>query len=565
MKKFTFTFSLFIVCISHFTANAQEIKGRTPAGAVYIQKDPPKPADLVFVENSLVFSDADKNNMIDADETCYLRFIIENRGIGEGFNLKVDVKEANSNSGLDFMQSTNIGNLKVGQRINVEIPVKGKHTLTNGTAGFSITVVELNGFNSETVSVDVKTREFQPPRLSIVEYPVSCSDGSKTIQYNQPFEVNVLIQNKGYGSANNAILQITYPPNILLGDGEVETKIGKLEPDESKIIKYSFTIPRSYQGTSIPMNLKLSESLNKYGETKDITFEVNQAVSENKIVVPGIEQNTPIITDKSLTSDVDKNIPFSGINNPHIYALIIGNEDYSSQQAGLSSEVNVDYAVNDADVFSKYVLSTLGAEKEKVRYIPNATAGKMKQGISWLTENARLNNGNAEIIFYYSGHGLPDDSTKEAYLIPVDVSGTNVRDGIKLDKVIADIAAVPSKRATLFIDACFSGGSRNQGLLAMKYGKMPARPNYLQGKLVMFTSSSGEESSGVYRDKQHGFFTYYLLKKLQETKGDVSYLDLGTYIKDQVVSKTTLITKPQTPQVLFSKEVENEWGGWKMK
>jgi len=33
------------------------------------------------------------------------------------------------------------------------------------------------------------------------------------------------------------------------------------------------------------------------------------------------------------------------------YALIIGNEDYKSYQTTLSSEQNVDYAVNDATVF----------------------------------------------------------------------------------------------------------------------------------------------------------------------------------------------------------------------
>lgn len=565
MKKLVIIFLIFSVCFSQSIVQAQEIKGRTPAGAVYIQKDPPKPADLVFAENSLVFVDADKNLMIDADESCYIKFSIENKGLGDGLNLKVIVKETTGNTGLQFLQSTGLGNLKVGQKLNVEIPVKGKHSLINGNASFTVIVEELNGFNSETVSVEVKTREFQAPRLTIVEYPVSCRDGGKTIQYNRPFEVNVLIQNKGYGRASDAILKITYPPNILLGEGEAETIIGQLEPNESKVITYSFTIPRSYQGTSIPMNLKLSESYNKYGENKDIVFEVNQAVVENKIVVQGIEQNQPVITDVSLTSDVDKNIPVTSVKNPHIYALIIGNQDYSSYQTGLNSEVNVDFARNDAEIFASYVENTLGAESKKVNYIPDATLGKMNRGLAWLIENAVLDKGDAEIIFYYSGHGLPDEETKEAYLMPTDVSGVNVREGIKLDKVIADITAVPSKRATLFIDACFSGGARNQGLLAAKPGRLKPEPNLLKGKLVMFSSSSGVESSGVYRDKQHGFFTYYLLKKLQETKGDINYMDLGKYLKEEVQKETTIISKPQTPQVQYSKEVENEWGEWKMK
>jgi hypothetical protein len=103
------------------------------------------------------------------------------------------------------------------------------------------------------------------------------------------------------------------------------------------------------------------------------------------------------------------------------------------------------------------------------------------------------------------------------------------------------------------------------GLLAMKGSKQRPRENELPGKLVMFTSSSGEESSGVYREKQHGFLTYFMLKKLKETSGNITYKDLGTYIKENVVKESTLESKPQTPQVRYSISVENEWEQWMMK
>jgi hypothetical protein len=557
--------SIFIFQLPIFNASAQEIKGSTPPGSVNISKDPPKPADLVFVANTLQFADSDNNKMIDADETCYIRFTLQNAGIGDGLQIKAVLKEASGLQGLEFSQYTALGTLKAGQTMQVEILLNAKHSIVSGTAKFSITIEELNGFNSETALIEVRSREFQPPQLTVVEYTVTCSDGSKTIQYNRPFDLTVLIQNKGTGKATDVRVNVQYPESIFMGDGTASANIGVLETGASKIMNYSFTIPRAYQGTAIPLKLQLTESWGKYGTSKDINLELNQQVSENKLVVEGVNITPNNIPEVSLSSDVDKNIPVAETKNQHIYALIIGNEDYSSKQTGLSSEVNVDYAKNDADIFSKYVQSTLGAESEKVKYLPDATAAQMKQGINWLIDNAKRDNGNAEIIFYYSGHGLPDDSTKDAYLIPVDVSGTNVRDGIKLDGVIANIAAVPSKHATLFIDACFSGGARNQGLLAMKGVKFPARANYLQGKLVMFSSSTGEESSGVWRDKQHGFFTYFLLKKLQETKGDVSFLDLGTYLQTKVLDQTLLISKKQTPQVLFSKEVESEWEEWRMK
>ena len=63
------------------------------------------------------------------------------------------------------------------------------------------------------------------------------------------------------------------------------------------------------------------------------------------------------------------NIPLNNKKNPHRYALVIGNEDYSSFQTGLSSEVNVDYAINDAKVFSEYCQKTLGVDSRHLKLL----------------------------------------------------------------------------------------------------------------------------------------------------------------------------------------------------
>ena len=58
-------------------------------------------------------------------------------------------------------------------------------------------------------------------------------------------------------------------------------------------------------------------------------------------------------------------------------------------------------------------------------------------------------------------------------------------------------------------------------------------------------------------------FTYHLLKKLQETKGDIKYNEMAEYIKTEVAKKSILINnKPQNPQVNVSPSVYNEWIDW---
>ncbi|MSP64616.1 MAG: hypothetical protein EXR16_03170 [Bacteroidetes bacterium] len=76
----------------------------------------------------------------------------------------------------------------------------------------------------------------------------------------------------------------------------------------------------------------------------------------------------------------------------------------------------------------------------------------------------------------------------------------------------------------------------------------------------------GEESSLPWKDKQHGMFTYFLLKKFQETKGEVSFSELGSFLKDNVgLESVRTNSKKQTPQVLISDKVKDIWGQLKLK
>ena len=57
----------------------------------------------------------------------------------------------------------------------------------------------------------------------------------------------------------------------------------------------------------------------------------------------------------------------------------------------------------------------------------------MNQTIDLVTKIVSKLGNNAELIFYYAGHGFPDELTKEPYLIPVDVSTSYLNNAISLD------------------------------------------------------------------------------------------------------------------------------------
>ena len=260
------------------------------------------------------------------------------------------------------------------------------------------------------------------------------------------------------------------------------------------------------------------------------------------------------------TSDVDKDIPVTRTTNKNTFALIIGNEDYRSFQGGLNDEINVSFAAIDADIFSKYVHKTLGVPRKNITLLTNATAGQIKQALAKMSHIAKAYEGEAAFIFYYAGHGLPDKVTRIPYLIPVDVNSSDLSFAISLDEALGKLTENPHTRVTVFLDACFTGGGRNESLALSRGVKIRPKSPFIKGNLVMFSASSGNESAFAFNEKAHGMFTYFLLKKLKESEGKVSYKELSYYLNIEV-RRNSIITnnKAQTPEVTVSPSLENSW------
>lgn len=259
----------------------------------------------------------------------------------------------------------------------------------------------------------------------------------------------------------------------------------------------------------------------------------------------------------SQLSDIDTNIPKTSFIRNNTYAIIIGNEDYKSKQPNLGYEANVKYALNDAKIVNEYVTKTLGVPPINITHLTNATSAQIKQAVDKLKQ-IPLVNPNAEIIFYYAGHGLPNQQTKEQYIIPVDVNSSNLSLGLKINDIDKELNANNPKQVLLIFDACFSGAARNQGLLSDRAVRVKPKDNVLQGNTIILSASSNEEASKGYDEMQHGMFTYFLLKKIRETKGDIDLQTLFDFIHFNVREKSLLINNQfQTPTITKSPQIQN--------
>lgn len=522
-------------------------------------------------------------SVLDAEETATLSIKIKNVGPGDAKNVSVNL--SGYLKGLSFPTSTSFPTIAAnGGEQKVDILIKGSLELPTAEATIKIEAFEPNfKVKVQGKQLSFQTRELRKPELILAQYAIlenQSANPNNQIDINEMIDLKFAVQNVGQGNAENVNIEVSNNQKGVMLLGVVNGSqllrqnpaFNSLEAGKYETIVYRYFVNSEFADNELQFTIKSDERIGQFGFTQTKTFPINKQLEEsgyirNIAVQDDNDQKGEVIIEDipEFVVDVDTDIPVSASKNSSAYALIIGNEDYSSKQKTLSSEQNVDFAINDAQVFANYCEKTIGIPKKQIKVLKNATAAEIHQGLSWINNLAKVEDGNAEIIFYYSGHGLPHESTKEPYLIPVDVSGTQLEYAVKLADVYGKLTEHPAKKITVFLDACFSGGARNEGLLAMKAVRFKPKETAISNKLVVFSSSSGDESSAVYRDKKHGYFTYFLLKKLKETKGEVDYQSLQDYIKRSVSKETGLINKIQTPQVQVSPQVESEWPGWKLK
>ena len=258
-------------------------------------------------------------------------------------------------------------------------------------------------------------------------------------------------------------------------------------------------------------------------------------------------------------ADVDRNIPVTGAVADKTFAVVIANEEYTR-------EAWVPFALRDGEVFAEYCQKTLGIPEKNIRVVRNATLNDMKFQLNWLAQVLGTYNGTARAIVYYAGHGVPDEADKGAYLLPVDGYGSDVSTGYALKDFYAALNGAPAESVTVFLDACFSGAKRESGMMASARGvAIKVKEEAPQGKMVVFTAAQGDETAYQYAEKGHGMFTYFLLKKLQETKGEVTLGELGDYLTGEVKRESLLNNnKAQTPTVIPAAGMTG-WREWRLK
>lgn len=259
-------------------------------------------------------------------------------------------------------------------------------------------------------------------------------------------------------------------------------------------------------------------------------------------------------------SEVDTNIPVAKKQAETTFAFIIANENYP--------DAPVPYSLNDGRMFREYCQKTLGIPESHINMYEDATFGNIITAVEKMKSVADAYDGEASVIFYYAGHGFPDDKQSTAYLLPIDGDAASITStGYSLAKLYKEIASLKLRASVVFLDACFSGAKREDEMLTSARGvAIKVKEEAPQGNMLVFSAAQGDETAHQLEEKHHGLFTYCLLKELQASQGDVDLGTLTDNVTRQVKRQSVVINnKRQTPTAIPSPAFANSWRTMKLK
>tara|TARA_Y100000588_G_C14163206_1_gene885748 strand:- start:79 stop:1284 length:1206 start_codon:yes stop_codon:yes gene_type:complete len=242
--------------------------------------------------------------------------------------------------------------------------------------------------------------------------------------------------------------------------------------------------------------------------------------------------------------------------NHKAIALVIGIGEYSDAP-------DAPYADLDAEYFTDYAHLALGIPAQNIKFLVNNKArGVYVRRVMkrWLP--VMIEQGKTDVYVFFAGHGLASRDGKDLYLLPEDGLPDLLEETSITRNEIYDVLTASAPRSvTVFLDTCFSGGTRgNETLVA------DARPILVTTKddsapegFTVFAASSGNEISSSLPEAKHGLFSYFLMKGMEggaDSNADqqITAGELHAYISDNVSRQALRLGRVQTPQLQGNEE-----------
>ncbi len=362
-----------------------------------------------------------------------------------------------------------------------------------------------------------------------------------------------MVCNKGQGPAR------AVRATLIIGDRQIAPLDGvtvflpEIGPASEAVATFSIFVKNSYGGSAkLPLQLRVDEGRPNYGVVAPLNVTLGESgprFMEVRVDPRELPQEAETIADIGI--DVDRPFPKAARQDADAVGVVIGIERYNGRISG------VPYALRDATIMRQYFVNRLGVPPENILFLTNERATKAE--IETALEGqlpGLIRHGKSRVYVYYAGHGAPDVAKGTSYLVPHDGNPEYPKQSCyAMPSFYGALRALDALSVTVFLDACFSGSSgRGPAIHPLLAGTRPiaikALEQELPPKTVVFAAATGAQASSDYPQKQHGLFTYFLLKGLRGEAGvggKVTVKSLRDYLAREVTAQARRMGRNQTP------------------
>ena len=486
--------------------------------------DPPH-----FTIQGIQVNESSGNGIIDAREKGNIQIAIFNDGQSPAHSVIASVLPTDPNMSLIIGQPFVLDTLQAGRIKYANIDIEGLLQVESGEHEFELLLSSKEKVELEIpYKFKVETKSMIPPKMIIADFAVSNDFGTQYIPRDEIVNLTIRIQNVGEGDSESVSVFVKENWTYLTPEFNGEITLPAFNSGDYMDID----IPIKSSENNFAIEVQLVDYLGKKVDQRIDLETMKNYRSPMELTIQDIGAEEVVYYPDELGEvDVDRRIPL-GRKNPNGLAVIIGTQDYEDKHYPY-----LEYADRDRDVIRTYFRQAFGfsdfqilpskpwqmeggPSADEYQMIFDPYQGDLRKRIISAEKYSEMDD--IDLYVYYRGYG--EWINGRPFLIPRDAKFDRDVTKYPLEEMLSSLSRLSVlgslRTITLFLDISYLDPEKSSGSL-WDYPDLPE-------KISILSSNSNGETSQIYKDKKHSFFTYSLLKGLSGNADDGnSIVDLG--------------------------------------
>ena len=496
------------ICYSITAVDKEEDESGYSISACNRVFDPPH-----FTIQSHKLIEPSGNGALDARENGSIQFAIFNDGQSPAHNIIISVLPVDPDPNLVLGAPIILDTLRAGRIKFVKIDIKSLLEVKTGEYQLELKLSSKDKIKlDEQYLLNISTKSMTPPKMIVADFAITNDFNTRYIPKNETVNLTIRVQNVGEGDTEYVDVNIKENRTFRTPGFTGRVTLPRFSPGDYMDIE----LPIKTLLDQFFINVELKDYLdNIYDHRIDFqTMRNYRSPMELTIQDLGTE-NVIYYPDELGEIDVDRHIPLSR-KNPSGLAIVFGIEDYEDLRYP-----KLKFASRDREVMRKYFNQAFGLSdfqllpskpwqmeggpsEEEYRIIFDPYDGDLRKRINSAVKYSNMDEIN--IFLYYRGYG--EWVNGQPLLIPKNAKFDRHVTKYPIEDLIGSLTTLSIlnsiKTITLFLDITYINPEKSSGSV----WDFPELPE----KISILSASSNGETSQIYQDKKHSFFTYSLLK-----------------------------------------------------